>query len=90
MSTRPDPLAQFRRWLASAERAGVPLAEAVALATATRSGRPSVRFVLVKELDQRGIVFFTDGRSRKGRELRANPRAALVCYWHARDRKSVV
>ena len=54
----------------------------MALATATRDGRPSVRFVLLKGVDERGAVFFTDARSRKGGELRANAEAAAVFYWH--------
>ncbi len=76
-----DPIARFRRWFAEAERARVPMPEAIALATADRRGRPSVRFVLLKHVDTRGFVFFTDGRSRKGRELAVNPEAALACYW---------
>ena len=67
-----DPLARFRRWFDEARRARIPLPEAMALATADRAGHPSVRF-----------VFFTDARSRKGRELRDNPRASLALYWHA-------
>ncbi len=78
-----DPIARFRRWFAAAERAAVPLPEAIALATADRRGRPSVRFVLLKHVDARGFVFFTDGRSRKGGELAANPEAAFACYWDA-------
>jgi pyridoxamine 5'-phosphate oxidase len=78
-----DPIALFRRWFAAAERAGGPLPEAIALATADRRGRPSVRYVLLKHVDQRGFVFFTDGRSRKGGELAANPEAAFACYWDA-------
>ncbi len=54
----------------------------MALATATRDGRPSVRFILLKGVDPRGFVFFTDARSRKGGEVRANRRAAAVFYWH--------
>lgn len=76
-----DPIARFRRWYREAERAGIPLPNAVALATATRDGRPSVRYVLLKQADARGFVFYTDARSRKGRELRANPRAALAVHW---------
>lgn len=79
---RADPIAQFRRWFRQAERARIPLPEAMALATAGRRGRPSVRFVLLKGADARGFVFFTDGRSRKGRDLAQNPRAALVFYWN--------
>ncbi len=65
----------------------MPLPEAVALATADRRGRPAVRYVLLKHVDERGFVFFTDGRSRKGRELAANPEAALACYWDALGRQ---
>ena len=78
-----DPLARFRRWFDEARRARIPLPEAMALATADRAGHPSVRFVLLKQADGRGFVFFTDARSRKGRELRDNPRASLALYWHA-------
>jgi len=59
----------------------VPLPEAIALATATAAGRPSVRFVLLKEVERDGFVFFTDGGSRKGRELTRNPHASFACYW---------
>jgi pyridoxamine 5'-phosphate oxidase len=76
-----DPIAQFRRWYAAAERARLPLPDAMALATSDRRGAPSVRFVLLKGVDERGFVFFTDVRSRKGRELAARRRAALAIYW---------
>lgn len=82
-----SPIAKFRRWFADAERARVPLPEAIALATADARGRPSVRFVLLKHVDERGFVFFTDGRSRKGRELAGNPEAALAVYWDALGRQ---
>lgn len=78
-----DPIARFRRWFAEAEAAGAPLPEAIALATADHRARPSVRYVLLKGVDRRGFVFFTDARSRKGRELAANPQAAFACYWDA-------
>ncbi len=78
-----DPIAQFHRWFSKTQRAGIPLPEAMALATATRNGRPSLRFVLLKHADDRGFVFFTDARSQKGRELRTNSRAAAVFYWNA-------
>ena len=78
-----DPLVRFRRWFDEARRARVPLPEAMALATADAAGRPSVRFVLLKGADERGFVFFTDARSRKGRELRENPRASVAIYWNA-------
>jgi len=76
-----DPLAQFRRWYAEAEAAGGTRADAVALATATPDGAPSVRLVLLKAADERGLSFFTSYQSRKGRDLDANPRAALVFHW---------
>lgn len=77
-----DPIARFRRWYRRAERTGLPLPDAMALATCTPDGRPSVRFVLLKGVDERGFAFFTDARSRKGRELRASRHAAAVFYWH--------
>jgi len=82
-----DPVALFRQWYAQACRAGVPLRDAVALATADASGRPSVRYVLLKDADRRGFVFYTHAASRKGRELAANPRAALAFYWHKTGRQ---
>ncbi len=84
---RVDPIARFRRWYAAAARARAPLYDAMALATADRRGTPSVRFVLLKGVDERGFVFFTDGRSRKGRELAARRRAAVAFYWDAIGRQ---
>ena len=78
-----DPIVKFRRWYAAAERAGVVLPDAMALATADRRGTPAVRYVLLKGADHDGFVFFTDARSRKGHELAARPRAALAFYWDA-------
>jgi len=78
-----DPIARFNHWFAQAQRAGAPIPEAAALATADASGRPSVRFVLIKQADDAGFVFYTNAHSRKGRELRANPYAALAVYWDA-------
>lgn len=77
----PDPLAQFRRWYHEAEASGVRAPEAMALATATSGGAPSVRMVLLKGADDRGFAFYTGYVSRKGAELDANPRAALLFYW---------
>ena len=76
----PDPLEQFRRWWDEA-RAAVPLPEAMAVATATADGAPSLRMVLVKGADEHGFVFHTNYESRKGRELGANPRAAVAIHW---------
>ena len=81
-----DPLEQFRLWFAEAgERAEVP--EAMAIATATPDGAPSVRMVLLKSFDERGFAFHTGYGSRKGRELEANPRAALLFHWRPLGRQ---
>jgi pyridoxamine 5'-phosphate oxidase len=80
-----DPLAQFRAWFAAARDAGVEAPEAMALATASPDGAPSLRMVLLKGVDERGFVFFSNYASRKGRELTANPRAALLFHWPGRQ-----
>lgn len=82
-----DPFDQFAAWLGDAEAAGIELAEAMTLATATPDGKPSARMVLLKEHGPEGFVFFTGYTSRKGRELEENPHAALVFYWHALGRQ---
>src|SRR2546423_612065 len=86
-SALPDPIAQFRAWFADAEATGLKNVNAMALATADRDGRPSARMVLLKELDERGFVFYTNYESRKAAELDENPRAALLFYWIALDRQ---
>ena len=80
MELDPDPLTQFGRWLDDARKA-VELPQAMALATADADGRPSVRMVLLKEVDEHGFVFYTGYESRKGVDLAVNPRAALLFYW---------
>ena len=85
-----DPIEQFRRWLADAEAAGVPLPNAMAVATSDDAGRPSVRHVLLRTVDERGFVFYTNHASRKGRDLAANPRAGLVFLWKELDRQVCV
>ena len=76
----PSPVTQFAKWFAQAQSVrGLP--EAMALATATRSGVPSVRMVLLKGFDERGFVFYTNYESLKGRDLADNPRAAALMYW---------
>lgn len=82
-----DPIRRFRHWFATAQRRGVPQPEAMALATVGETGLPSVRFVLLKHVDENGFVFFTDGRSRKGRELRVAPQAAATFYWTSLGRQ---
>ena len=86
----PDPIVQFHRWLAAADAAGVPLANAIALATADASGAPSVRHVLLRGITDEGFVFFTNISSRKGRELGANPRASFTVLWRELDRQVCV
>jgi pyridoxamine 5'-phosphate oxidase len=83
----PDPFAQLRRWLDEARAAGIELAEAMALATATPNGIPSARMVLLKDADEGGLTFYSGYDSRKGRELADNPLAALVLYWHVLGRQ---
>jgi pyridoxamine 5'-phosphate oxidase len=75
------PLSLVREWFEEAAAQGIIEAERMALATATSDGRPSVRIVLLKGIDDDGVRFFTNYRSRKGRELDANPRAAATLYW---------
>jgi pyridoxamine 5'-phosphate oxidase len=82
-----NPLVEFARWFAEAQAAELPDPNAMTLATASADGAPSARIVLLKAFDERGFVFFTDYRSRKGAELEANPRAALVLYWGELDRQ---
>jgi pyridoxamine 5'-phosphate oxidase len=83
----PDPLGQFARWYSEARAAGENRPDALAVATATRDGHPSVRMVLLKDFGERGFVFFTGYESRKGHELRVNPRAALLFHWHELGRQ---
>jgi pyridoxamine 5'-phosphate oxidase len=82
-----DPIEQFVRWYAEVRAEGLPLPQACALATASTDGRPSVRMVLLKDVDARGFSFATSYTSRKGRELAGNANAALLFYWHAPGRQ---
>jgi pyridoxamine 5'-phosphate oxidase len=83
----PDPIDQFTRWFEDARAAGVPEANAMTLATTDPSGTPSARIVLLKSFDSRGFSFYTNYDSRKGRELAANPRAALCFFWQPLERQ---
>ena len=82
-----DPIAQFTRWFDEAVRAGAHEPNAMCLATATPDAYPSARMVLLKGVDARGFVFYTDYRSRKGRELADNPHAALCFFWGELERQ---
>tara|TARA_Y100000385_G_scaffold210608_1_gene218563 strand:+ start:922 stop:1569 length:648 start_codon:yes stop_codon:yes gene_type:complete len=76
-----DPLHQFTTWYDEAVAAGLPEPEAMTLSTATQEGRPSARIVLLREYDERGFCFFSNYASQKGRELAANPYAAVTFHW---------
>jgi len=82
-----DPTEQFLRWLSVAETAGIVLPNAVALATTGSDGRPSVRHVLLRTVDDRGFAFYTNRESQKARQLEENPYAGLVVLWRELDRQ---
>ena len=89
-----DPIVQFKKWFEHARAAHASLAcekfedvNAMTLATADKQGRPSARIVLLKGVDERGFIFFTNYQSRKGRELSENPQAAAVFYWPDLERQ---
>ncbi|HEY6779640.1 MAG TPA: pyridoxamine 5'-phosphate oxidase [Thermoleophilaceae bacterium] len=83
----PDPLTQFGAWFETARAAAIPEPEAMALASATPAGAPSLRMVLLKAYDERGFTFFTNYASRKGGELSDNPQAALLFHWQQLGRQ---
>lgn len=87
MMDSPDPIALFRVWMREAETNELNDPNAVALATATVDGAPSVRMVLLKQLDERGFGFYTNAESRKGLELAENPRAAMCFHWKSLRRQ---
>src|SRR5438105_6975648 len=82
-----DPIAQFERWFDEAVRGGVPLANAMPLATVDANGAPSARIVLLKGVEQGGFTFYTNYRSRKARELEAHAAACLVFMWSQLERQ---
>jgi pyridoxamine 5'-phosphate oxidase len=82
-----DPISRFLEWFEEAKRREPELPEAMALATADPAGAPSVRMVLLKDVDRRGFVFYTNLDSRKGRELTANGKAALLFHWKSLHRQ---
>lgn len=83
----PDPMVEFGKWLHQAIDASLVEPYAMTLATASADGVPSARMVLLRGHDENGFTFYTDYRSRKGRELAENPRAALVFYWGELERQ---
>ena len=82
-----DPLVEFRRWMQAAVEAQLPAPNAMTRATVDGRGRPAARIVLLKELDDRGFVFYTNYDSRKGHDLAAHPAAALVLWWEPLHRQ---
>src|SRR6478672_3635178 len=82
-----NPYALFAQWYLAAEAAELPEPSAMALATSTTTGVPSVRMVLLRGFDERGFVFYTNYESRKALELAANPNAALVLHWAPLERQ---
>ncbi|HSM59741.1 MAG TPA: pyridoxamine 5'-phosphate oxidase [Longimicrobiales bacterium] len=86
-SVERDPIDLFREWFSAARESGLLHPDAMALATADASGAPSVRMVLLKAVDERGFVFYTNYDSRKAAELEASPRAALCAYWAVLERQ---
>ena len=85
--TDPDPIVQFRAWFDEALAAQIIDPNAMSLATASAAGEPSVRTVLLKDVDEHGFVFFTHYTSPKGRALAENPRASLLFFWAALERQ---
>ena len=83
----PDPVAMFRRWMHDTVAAGVHEPNAMVLSTVSADGVPASRLVLLKGLDERGFVFFTNYDSRKGEELGVNPRCSLLFPWHPLERQ---
>lgn len=85
-----DPFLQFERWFREARAARVPEINAMVLATAARDGRPAARTVLLKGVDERGFVFYSNYESRKGRELGDNPCATLLFPWWMLERQVII
>ncbi|MEW6690093.1 MAG: pyridoxamine 5'-phosphate oxidase [Pseudomonadota bacterium] len=83
----PDPFVQFERWFKDALAAGLPLANAMTLATVSETGAPDARIVLLKGVEGGGFVFYTNYESRKGRQLGARPGACLVFFWGPLERQ---
>jgi pyridoxamine 5'-phosphate oxidase len=86
-SCDPDPFVEVRRWLQGAIDAKLGTPNAMTLATVDERGRPAARMVLLKDIDERGFVFYTNYESRKGRDLAAHPHAAIVLFWEPLHRQ---
>ena len=86
-SVAPNPLDQFSAWHTEVLQSKTPMPTAMTLGTSTKDGKPSVRVVLLKQVDHRGFIFFTNYRSRKSREMTENPFAILSFYWPEFERQ---
>lgn len=86
-SADPDPIRQFHLWFQQALDAQLPEPNTMTVATVDANGQPSARIVLIKEVDERGFVFYTNYESRKGRNLAVNPKASLLFYWIELERQ---
>jgi pyridoxamine 5'-phosphate oxidase len=82
-----DPIVQFERWMEQTAAADIPDPNAMTIATVDATGQPSQRIVLLKGVDQRGFVFYTNLRSRKAQELKQNPKVSLHFPWHFLERQ---
>lgn len=85
--TAADPIRQFETWFEEAQKSEVPEPNAMTLSTASPDGRPSARIVLIKEVNDKGFVFFTNYESRKGQDIEANPFGALTFFWQPLERQ---
>jgi pyridoxamine 5'-phosphate oxidase len=83
----PDPFVEVRRWMTVAVGGGIPQANAITLATVDERGRPAARIVLLKDIDERGFVFYTNYESRKAHDLASHPYAAIVMFWEPLHRQ---
>ena len=83
----PDPIDQFKKWYQEAENSQVPEPNTMTLATVSKYGQPTIRVVLLKEITANGIIFYTNFKSRKGREMKQQPKAAVNFYWQKIERQ---
>ncbi|MBI3194987.1 MAG: pyridoxamine 5'-phosphate oxidase [Ignavibacteriae bacterium] len=86
-TVHPNPIQQFNVWFEETQASGIAMPEAMSLATVSPEGKPSTRMVLLKEVNERGFVFFTNYNSRKGKELKHNSLVALLFHWQAIERQ---
>jgi len=90
VNLNPDPFLQFHLWFKEAQQAQVAEPNALTLATASAEGRPSSRTILLKGMDEKGFLFFTNYQSRKGRDLSVNPFGCMTFYWAELERQAIL